>query len=315
MYSSQHLIFEDRYRAMADESVENTRTEVAFPPRWMLTVDVEDWYRLIGQYFGGGDTPRLEALSRQLGVLLEIMDRHQCRGTFFCLGGSLHDAPQLVKLIADAGHEIATHGWGHEQICNTGLDHFAQDLRRSVHWLEDLLGRPVLGYRAPQFSVAPHQLEKFLDICFDVGLVYDSSVFPIGSWRYGIPNGSAKPTIVRVDGTRHLVELPVTTTVWMGKRWPVGGGGWWRVLPEFLINSALERSVGDGTPVVTYLHPHELDPQHLNATWSASRSLRLGWCSFRENLGRNSMSKKLDRLLSKHRFIAVEDYLRELDLL
>ena len=280
------------------------------PPTNVLTLDVEDWYHLSGEQLRGRGVPRTEIVARQLDRVLELLGRHDTRATFFCLGGSLESRPDLVRRIAEAGHEVASHGWGHQPIRTIGLDAFRKDLRRSLDWLQDILGRPVRGYRAPAFSVPPEQLEQFYDICFEEGLSYDSSVFPIRGRRYGIPDGPRQPSVVREDGTRRLVELPLSTMSWLGRRWPVAGGGYWRLLPGRMIRAAVSRLNQDGLIMVTYLHPYEFDPHRLAATSAAGWSVRALRHGFKQNLRRKTMYRKLDMLLTHCRFGTVEDYLR-----
>lgn len=182
-------------------------------------------------------------------------------------------------------------------------------------WLQDLLGRPVRGYRAPAFSVPPAELNRFYDICFEAGLAYDSSVFPIRGRRYGIPNAPLGPHVVRDAGDRRLVELPLTAVSWLGRRWPIAGGGSWRIMPFRLIRSGIARVNRDARPMVAYLHPYEFDSQRLSAIeaagWSAG-SLKHG---FLQNLGRAAVFRKLDRLASDYSFGTVEGYLRDTGLL
>ena len=284
---------------------------VADPPTHVLTIDVEDWYHLSGEQIRGTGRLQPERLAGQLDRLLELLARHGSRATFFCLGGSLAQAPQLVRQIAAAGHEVGTHGWGHEPIRQIGLAAFREDLRRSIDWLQDLLGRPVQGYRAPAFSVTAEQLAGFHDACFELGLSYDSSVFPIRGARYGIPNAPAMPHVVREGNGRRFVELPLSTVQWAGRTWPVAGGGYWRLLPVTVILWAIRRLEQEGRPMVTYLHPYEFDRQRLSATEAAGWSLRSVKHGFKQNLRRQTMYSKLDVVLARHRFTAVEDYLRE----
>ena len=276
----------------------------------VLTVDVEDWYHLTGEQIRGSGTLRPEILARQIDRLLALLNQHDCRATFFCLGGSLSESPELVRRIAEAGHEIGTHGWSHQPISQVGLDAFREDLCRSIRWLEDLLGCRVRGHRAPAFSVTAEQLEGFYDICFEAGLEYDSSVFPIASRRYGIPDVRLEPHTVRVAGDRRLVELPLSTVRWLGRTWPVAGGGHWRVLPVGAIHASIRALTRLERPMVTYLHPYEFDTQRLSAFKAAGvgkRSLKHG---LKQNLRRGSMYRKLDAVLAAHRFGAAEDYLR-----
>jgi polysaccharide deacetylase family protein (PEP-CTERM system associated) len=277
----------------------------------VLTVDVEDWYHLTGEQIRGAGTLRPEVLARQIDRLLGLLDRHDCRATFFCLGGSLSQSPELVRRIAEAGHEVGTHGWGHQLISRVGLDAFREDLRRSIGWLEDLLGRAVHGHRAPAFSVTRAQLEGFYDICFEAGLQYDSSVFPIAGRRYGIPDVRPEPHTVRSQGDRRLVELPLSTVRWLGRTWPVAGGGHWRILPVGAIHASIRTLTRLGRPMVTYLHPYEFDTQRLSAFEAAGVSGRSLKHDLKQNLRRGSMYRKLDTILAAHRFGAAEDYIRD----
>lgn len=277
----------------------------------VLTFDLEDWYQLTGKQLRGHGVARPDILARQLDRVIELLDRHDSQATFFCLGCSLESEPQLVRRIADAGHEVASHGWSHKPIHRIGLTAFREDLHRSLDWLQNLLGHPVAGYRAPAFSVPPDWLEEYYDVCFAAGLSYDSSVFPIKGRRYGIPDGPLQPAIVREDGQRRLVELPLATVEWLGRRWPVAGGGYWRLLPGWAIRSAVARINRQGCVMVTYLHPYEFDSARLGASAAAGRSASVLLHGIKQNLRRGSIYGKLDALLTHSRFGTVEDYLRD----
>jgi polysaccharide deacetylase family protein (PEP-CTERM system associated) len=277
----------------------------------ILTFDVEDWYHLSGRQLRGRGTLRPDILARQLDRVLKLLARHDNRATFFCLGSSLVDAPELVRRISAAGHEIASHGWEHESIAKTGLAAFRNDLQRSLGWLQDLLGKPVLGYRAPAFSVAPEQLEGFYGTCLDLGLSYDSSVFPIRGDRYGIPNAPPAPHVARDAGARRLIEIPLATVQWRGRNWPVAGGGYWRLLPTRVIHRAIRRLNALGRPMVTYLHPYEFDNRPLSAITAAGVSFHSLKHGLKQNLRRGSVFHKLDAVLSRHCFVPAEEYLRD----
>lgn len=300
-----------RYKSRDESATRRQVSSQPGPTQNILTVDLEDWYQLCGEILNGTGRRRPDKLEDQTGRLLDLLATHNCRATFFCLGKSLVKNPGLVRRIAAAGHEIASHGWNHEPIYRIGLRALRSDLQRSIAWLSDLTGREILGYRAPAFSVASRQLEGFYDVCFESGLTYDSSVFPIRGRRYGIPGAARCPHIVRRDGDRKLVELPLGTVTWGGRTWPVAGGGWWRLLPAPIIHASITRCNREGLPTMTYFHPYEFDPGRLSTVLAAGWSLRSVLWYFRQETGRASVYRKLDRMLSTHRFYAVEDYLRD----
>lgn len=284
-------------------------------PQFLLTIDLEDWYQTFGDLFGGSSDVRPDVMERQLDRIMDLLDRHRLRATFFVLGKSFEKHPHFVKRVADAGHEIATHGWGHEPLPKIGLEGFRKDLRRSMNWLTDLTGRPVLGYRAPIFSVREQELELFYDICFEEGLRYDSSVFPFPGRRYGIPSASREPRVVRNSAGRRLVEMPLATVNWAGRRWPVAGGVQWRLLPRVALSGAFRRLAAEGVPGTTYFHPYEFDPRWLNFAQAAGWSFGSVKRWFFQSVLRFTLYRKVDRLAGQFRFGAVEDYLRGAGLL
>ncbi|MBN1344008.1 MAG: polysaccharide deacetylase family protein [Phycisphaerae bacterium] len=281
----------------------------------LLTVDLEDWYQLTGDLMAAAGRSHGNILARQLDRLLELLAKHECRATFFCLGKSLAPRPDLLKRVIGAGHEVATHGWEHRRIPRIGLRAFREDLIRSIAWLADLTGKPVTGHRAPAFSVPPQDLDEFYDICFDAGLAYDSSVFPYRREGLAAREIPSRPHIVRQNDQRRLIEFPVATVTWARRRWAVGGGGWWRLLPGSAIQSAVARLNRQGIPFTAYVHPYEFDTCFLNAVRAAGPSWRTVTWTLKQNLGRSSMYAKLDRLLTRFRFGAVEDHLRGAGLL
>lgn len=277
----------------------------------ILSFDVEDWYHLSGEQLIGAGKARPDILARQVDRVLDLLDRHGTKATFFCLGGSLVNQPQIVRRIAQAGHEVASHGWGHQPIHRIGLDDFRGDLKRSLGWLQDLLGAAVLGYRAPAFSIPPGQVDAFYDVCLECGLAYDSSVYPIRGRRYGTPDGPRQPMVVRRDGGRRLVELPIAVADWAGRAWPIGGGGSWRLLPRWAISALLASMNRHGRSAVTYLHPYEFDTCRLSAQSAAGWSIRSVRHGLKQNLQRKSLYGKLDVLLDRFKFVPAATYLSE----
>lgn len=273
----------------------------------LLSFDFEDWYQLTSDQLGSGDVARPDALERQLDRLLGLLERHSTRATFFVLGKSVESRPGLVRRIAEAGHEVATHGWGHRFIFEIGLEAFREDLTRSIAFLEDLSGKPVRGHRAPAFSVRPEQLEGFYEVCLEAGLLYDSSVVPYAGRRYGIPGASRAPFVALEKGGRRLWELPLSTLEFGSRRFPIAGGGWWRVSPGGFLSRAIRAVERDGLPFITYFHPYEFDDRRLDGLSILDRSPRALLWTLKQNLGRRSMMPKLDSMLGRFRFVPAEE--------
>src|SRR5437868_1994302 len=178
------------------------------------------------------DWDRLE--SRVVGSvyrLLELLARHEGRATFFVVGWVAERHPDLVREIAHAGHEIASHSWDHARVTDQSPLMFRDSVRRAKYVLEDLAGAPVLGFRAPSFSIVPGR-EWALDVLIEEGYRYDSSLFPVRrpGYGYGYPNGLRDPHWLERPAGR-LAEIPPATLQWGGLRLPAAGGAYFRLLP------------------------------------------------------------------------------------
>lgn len=197
-------------------------------------------------------------IERNTDTILRILDVKRYKATFFVLGWVAERHPWLVRKLADQGHEIASHGYGHELITAQTPSRFREDIRKAKQILEDAAGVPVYGYRAPSFSITS-ETRWALAILAEEGYVYDSSVFPILHDRYGLPG--ANPIGHRIDTpSGSLWELPPSTISIFGVRVPVAGGGYFRAFPYALFRTMLRRVEAGGVPLVIYLHPWELDP-------------------------------------------------------
>jgi polysaccharide deacetylase family protein (PEP-CTERM system associated) len=194
--------------------------------------------------------------------LLEALAAGGVRGTFFIVGLAAHHNPALVRNIHAAGHEVACHSWAHSPLHLLGPAAFRADVRGSKALLEDLTGEAVVGFRAPTFSMA-RRTAWAIDILAEEGFRYDSSIFPIYHDRYGIPEAPRTPFLVGGVG-RRLLELPPLTYRLLGLNVPVGGGGYFRLLPKFLIHKAIKQ-VGKlaAGPAMLYFHPWEFDPEQV----------------------------------------------------
>ena len=193
--------------------------------------------------------------------VLSVLERTSSRGSFFVLGWIAERHPELVRKIADAGHEIASHGFGHELVYNLTPEEFRADIRRTRELLRSISGQDVIGYRAPSYTIMK-RTQWALPILAEEGYRYDSSVFPIARRRYGDPDAPRWPHRVDVGGGRSLTEFPLPTNRIMGKlNAPTTGGAYLRLLPYGLQKRSVAGLVKSGRPFVVNVHPWELDPE------------------------------------------------------
>ena len=191
-------------------------------------------------------------------TILTLLAEKNVKATFFVLGWVAERHPNLIRSIAALGHEIASHGYSHELITAQTPTQFRNDIRKTKAILEDLIGKKVLGYRAPSFSITRHSTWA-LPILVEEGHMYDSSIFPVLHDRYGIPG--AKPFVHPLStGSGDIWEIPPSTVKFGGSRFPIAGGGYFRLIPFPVFLYCLKKVVKEGLPLVTYLHPWELDP-------------------------------------------------------
>ncbi len=223
--------------------------------RPVITVDVEDW----PQSTWDTDLPITERAAVNTRRILRLFRETGVSATMFVLGRFAEAFPHLVREIRSDGHEIASHGYGHIEILRQSRKEFYRDVSRSKDVLEQIIGEPVKGYRAPDFSIT-HSTLWALEVLKEVGFEYDSSIFPIRHSRYGIPDWPVVPVRVNLTGKKSILEFPIATFRCLGKNWPVGGGGYHRLLPGF-ISRYLANRVMASTPFIFYCHPYEFDPR------------------------------------------------------
>lgn len=266
----------------------------------VLTVDVEEYYHAVevGHAAGRDGVARLP--SRVVGQterLLDVLDEHGARGTFFTLGMVARRFPRLVRTIAERGHELASHGWDHTPVFALGAELFRRDVRRSKLAIEQAAGEPVHGYRAPVYSIRS-DTPWALTILVEEGYRYDSSVHPIAHDRYGRPDAPRFPHVALALRQAQLWEVPVGTARFAGTNLPVGGG-FFRLFPLSLLRAAIASvNRADGHPVVFYVHPWEFDPDQprLSMSWPHR---------FRHYVGLGRAEGRLRGLLASFRFTSV----------
>jgi polysaccharide deacetylase family protein (PEP-CTERM system associated) len=196
-------------------------------------------------------------IEKNVSVLLELLDYFNIKGTFFILGRIAQDIPHVIKEIAGLGHEIGCHGYDHVRIFGMGRDAFKEKVVLAKSRLEDVSGKQVYGFRAPDFSIVNVSLWA-LDVLKESGFLYDSSVFPIGMHDvYGIEGGD--PFVHKLPNG--IVEFPLASIKMMGKRFPFGGGGYFRFYPLIVSKLCIAAYNRLGNPCMLYVHPYEIGPE------------------------------------------------------
>ena len=240
-----------------------TLVETATKTANALTIDVEDYFQVgvFQNQIRTDDWTSYESrVERNLDRCLELLDRRQIKATFFVLGWIAEKSPQAIRRLIDAGHEVGSHGFGHQPIWKLKPAQFAADIERAQKSLADLLGFLPTSYRAPCFSVTQKTLWA-LDVLYEQGIRFDSSIFPVQHPEYGIPGAEQEIHRIALPCGGELLEFPMTVGSFLGKSLAFCGGGWFRLFPYWLTHRALKKAEDSGHPFIFYLHPWELDPQ------------------------------------------------------
>ncbi len=270
----------------------------------LLTFDIEEWFHANydaldpAAYRGKGSR-----FVRQMDELLQLCSDHRCRATFFILGCIGEDYPEVVRKIAAAGHDVASHGYGHQLAYRQTRAEFRADVQHSIGILEQLTGQRVRGYRAPSWSIVAENFH-YLEALEELGLQYDASVFPVKTFLYGIPDAPTaihKPT---VNGRQlGLYEVPMSVTRLLGRNVGYSGGFYFRFFPGWLIRRAIRRANAGGQPAIVYLHPRELDPDEQKLSLPAKEA----FIHYYHVAGNK---EKLASVLRAFSFTSIADYLQ-----
>ena len=278
-------------------------------PEHFFTVDVEEHFQVsafddVVSRDEWADMPG--RLDRTIPVLLDLLDRAGSRGTFFVLGWVARHRTDVVRQIARAGHEIASHGFWHHRVNTLTPAEFREDIRSSKAALEDVVGAQVNGYRAPSFSITPG-CEWAFDVLLEEGYRYDSSIFPITRGGYGYPSAPRIPHLIeRSSGM--LREFPLATTLFAGIPVPAAGGGYLRQFPFWIIRRAFTQASRSGTPATFYIHPWEIDPDQPRLPVGLITRLR-------HYRGLSDTLPRMQRLLETFRFTSIESFIEETERL
>jgi polysaccharide deacetylase family protein (PEP-CTERM system associated) len=258
-----------------------------------MSIDVEDYFQVsaFAPHIRREDWDALPCrVERNVDAILGLLDEAGAKATFFTLGWIAERYPQVVRRIVDDGHELASHGYGHQRASDLTPEQFREDITCAKHILEDLGGVAVRGYRAPSFSInrqnwwAVGELEN-------AGYVYSSSIYPVRHDHYGMPDAPRFPH--RPNGETGILELPPTTLPLMGRNWPAAGGGWFRLLPYAMSRWMLSRvNSQDHAPCMFYFHPWEIDAEQPRQSGLSART------RFRHYVNLQRMPGRLRQLLT-----------------
>ncbi len=264
-----------------------------------LTVDLEDWFHgLTSTNRQPNLWPKLESrVVANTERLLDLLGAANVRATFFVLGKVAEQYPDLVRRVAAAGHEIGVHGHWHYMVDRLMPDAFAKEIDRALACLTPLVRGPLIGHRAPYFSIN-HRSLWALDLLAEQGFHYDSSFFPAHNTLYGYPKAPRFPH--RLGGDKGMVEFPVSTVRLFGMNLPIAGGIYLRALPYWFIKWSINRLHREGQPAIMYLHPYDLDTEQLVPV-ATPREWFVRYCN------RGGLSGKLRRLLRDFRFAPLRE--------
>jgi polysaccharide deacetylase family protein (PEP-CTERM system associated) len=264
-----------------------------------LSIDVEDYFQVsaFAPHVPRGAWDTMECrVERNVERILALLAGENAKATFFTLGWIAERYPELVRRIADAGHEVASHGFAHRRASEQTPDEFLADIRLAKAILEDISGCEVRGYRAPSFSIGKANTWAF-DAIAEAGYRYSSSLYPIRHDHYGVPDAPRFAHAVRPA----LLEIPVATVRVLRANWPAGGGGYFRLAPYALSKWSIRRiNARDRQPAMFYFHPWELDPDQPRVAGAGAKA------RFRHYLNLRRMAPRLSRLVSDFRWDRID---------
>ncbi len=270
----------------------------------IFTVDVEDYYNVSSFEKIIAPSEWHKQKSRIVPntiALLKLLNGFQTKATFFVLGWIAEMYPEVVMMIYQNGHEIGCHSFYHRLIYDLTPDEFREDTKRAKSVIEDIIGKPVLGYRAPSFSIT-NKSQWAWEILAELGFKYSSSIYPIKHDRYGFSGMPRTAFSVNKDSAAPIIEVPMSTVRLLGRNFPVAGGGYLRLFPYWFTRRSIISLHRENIPAVVYVHPWELDPDQprIKCSWKKK---------WRHYTNIRTTERKLKSLLSEFEFQSMHDYL------
>ncbi len=261
----------------------------------IFSIDVEDWCQSVLD----PNNPVTDRVNDNTLRLLDLLEQYQHHATFFILGNVAKKHPELIRKISDAGHEIASHGYHHQAIFDLTPAQVKEDVSSSVKLLEDISGKKVIGYRAPDFSIREYLFEWYCEALAENGLRYDSSLFPMKVIKYGIE----KEYSLKIFNKYHVNEHYLSYMKLGKYKIPFFGGGYFRITP-YTITKMLTKNLNHNRAVF-YMHPYEIDTNELAAMKKEHGHIPLKW-RLSQFVGRNTIENKLHRVMKDFDFTSFE---------
>lgn len=261
----------------------------------IFSIDVEDW----AQSVLDNSNPVSNRVYDNTLLLLDILEEHQHKATFFTLGNVAKKHPELIRRIADAGHEVASHGYNHDAIFKLTPKQVMEDVTNSVKSLEDASGTKVIGFRAPNFSIREYLFEWYCEALAENGLKYDSSLFPMKVIKYGIE----KKYSLKIFNEYGINEHYLSYMKLGNHKLPFFGGGYFRLLP-YSVSKHLSSKLNEKRAVF-YMHPYEVDTEELSVVKELYGNIPLKW-RLSQFVGRGSVETKLHKLMTDYSFTSFE---------
>jgi len=268
----------------------------------ILTIDLEDWFHANYEKDiienGKNYESRVEGNSIKI---LEYLSKYNAKATFFVLGSVAEKHPDLINRIAHAGHEIASHGFGHQLVYLQSEEEFREDLKNAVEAVKNAAGIQVRGYRAPSWSITEKSLWAW-DIIQELGFSYDASIFPVKNFMYGMPDAPRFAFKPEHNKKKYdFIEIPTSTLRIGSFNIPFSGGFYFRILPYTIIKFCIKMLNKEEKPAIVYLHPREIDPKQPRIKLSFLNSFIHYW-------GIKNCEKKFQKLLKDFSFTSIIDY-------
>ena len=271
----------------------------------ILTFDIEDWFHAnydnvdLNESRGKGSNFRAN-----VDTLLQLCRDTNAKATFFVLGSIGEDYPDVVRTIAQEGHDVACHGYGHQLAYKQTIQEFKADVKKSVDILEEITGSSIIGYRAPSWSIVESNFH-YLEVLEELGMKYDASIFPVKTFLYGIPTARTEIHKPQLNGRElNLYEVPMSVMKLLGRNIGYSGGFYFRFFPKWLIKQAIRCTNRQGQSSIVYLHPREIDVTEQRLSLSYMES-------FIQYYNIDGTKAKLQDIMRSFRFTSIAEHLTQ----